>query len=171
MRRVPPLLPEEAFARVLRLARFDGLGVLAVAGFFAVLSALAGDRPGALIGLLIAGAGAIELHGASLLLHGERRGMRWLVFSQIYLMLTILGYCQYRMTNVDIGLLRQAITSDMKTQLASIGWTVDQFIRFVYRLTFVIVAVITVIYQGGMALYYLRRRGPVNRALEHEPVT
>jgi hypothetical protein len=170
MRRIPPLLPEEAFARVLRLARFDGLGVLFVAGLFAILSALAGDRAGAIIGLLIAGAGAIELHGATLLVHGQSRGMRWLVISQLYLMVTILGYCEYRVLNVDLSLLRAAVTSEMKAQITSVGWTVDEFVQFAYRLTWFVLAVVTVLYQGGMAIYYVRRRKAVARALHDEPV-
>lgn len=166
MTRIPPLLPEETLARVLRLARFDGMGVLVFAGFFAILSALAGDRIGAVIGLLIAGAGAIELHGATLLQHGERRGMSWLVGSQLYLMVAILGYCEFRLANVDLSLLRSAVTDDLKTQLATVGWGVDEFIRFAYRITWFVIAAVTVLYQGGMAIYYLRRRRIVTLALE-----
>ena len=53
--RAPPLLPEETLFRVLRLARFNGLSVLGIAGFFAVISAAAQDVPGALVGVLVAG--------------------------------------------------------------------------------------------------------------------
>ena len=54
----PPLLPAETLVRVLRLAKFDGLSVLLIAGVFALLAATAGDFSGALVGLLAAGAGA-----------------------------------------------------------------------------------------------------------------
>ena len=60
----PPLLPEEALIRVLRLARFDGTGVLVLSGTFAVMAALGRDVPFAVIGLLGAAAGAVELHGS-----------------------------------------------------------------------------------------------------------
>lgn len=166
MSKTPPLLPEEALARVLRLARFDGLGVLVVSGLFAVLSALVGDRTGAFIGLLIAGAGAIELHGGGLLVHGDIRGMRWLVGSQLLLMVTLLGYCAFRLYNVDLELLRSAVTDDMKKQLKELGWTIDDFVLLAYNLTWKCLAAVTIVYQGGMALYYLRRRGPVAKALE-----
>src|SRR5678816_1370684 len=86
----PPLLPEETLARVLRLARFDGMGALVLGGMFALFAAAARDFPFAAIGLLAAGAGAVELHGAALLRQGDRRGMQWLVASQPYLLLVIL---------------------------------------------------------------------------------
>ena len=55
----PPLLPSETFRRVLRVARFDGLSVLGVSGAFALISAASQDVSGAMIGLLVAAAGAI----------------------------------------------------------------------------------------------------------------
>lgn len=152
--------------RVLRVARFDGMGILVFAGFFAVLSAAGGDRVGAIFGLLIAGAGAFELHGGSLLEHADHRGMNWLIGSQVFLMASVLAYCEFRMSNADVALLRSAVTSDVKAQLASIGWTVDQFINFSVRLVGYGVAIGTVLYQGGMTIYYIRRRQLVLRAIE-----
>ena len=39
--RTPPLLPEETLRRVLRVANFDGMSVLAVAGILALASEIA----------------------------------------------------------------------------------------------------------------------------------
>lgn len=150
---------------MLRVARLDGLGVLLVAGLFAVLSALASDRLGAIVGLLVAGAGAVELHGAALLEHGERRGTRWLVASQLYLLVVVLGYCQYRLTHLDLALLRSAVTDELRNQLAQRNRSVDDFLRLMNNITFAIIAVVTLAYQGGMALYYYRRRHAVAQAL------
>lgn len=165
MTRIPPLLPEEVLNRVLRLARFDGMGVLVVAGLFSLLAAVAGDASGAIIGLLIAGAGAIELHGAGLLQHGDTRGMNWLIFSQLFLLALILGYCAYRVTNVDFSLIRASLTPELKAQIAATGMGMDEFLHLFNRTVFAMVATLTVIYQGGMTLYYLRRREAVARAL------
>lgn len=164
----PPLLPEETLHRVLRVARLDGLSVAFIAGLFALFAALAGDWLGAVIGLLVAGAGAIELHGATLLVHGERRGMNWLVGSQLFLLTTVVAYCGLRLLHPGLGPLLAAVTDDMKLSLQSAGWTPERFVTFVYNTTYYAVAVVTVIYQGGMALYYFRRRAPVARALETE---
>ena len=66
----PPLLPEETLVRVLRLAKLDGMGSVVLGTVFALMAAGAQEAPFAVIGLLAAGAGAIELHGASLLQEG-----------------------------------------------------------------------------------------------------
>jgi hypothetical protein len=162
----PPLLPTETLRRVLRLARVDGLGVLVIAGFFALVSAAAGDYFGAVVGLLVAGAGAVELHGAALLRVGEPRGMSWLVGSQLYLMCAVIAYCGLRLWHVDLTPLRAAVTEEMKESLDLAGYTVDQFLTMVYKLTYTCVAVVTFFYQGGMALYYGRRRAAVTKALD-----
>ena len=166
--KAPPLLPEETLRRVLRVARLDGMSVLVIAGLFALISALAGDGLGAVVGLLVAGAGAVELHGAKYLEHGAARGMNWLVTSQLLLLATIIGYCGLRLLHPAVEPLRAAVTDDMKTQLEAAGWTQDAFIRFIYNTTYVAVAIVTFFYQGGMALYYLRRREPVAQALGPE---
>lgn len=164
--KTPPLLPEETLHRVLRVANIDGLSVLLIASVLALAAAASGDYRGAAIGLLVAAAGAIELHGAGLVRAGERRGMQWLVASQPYLLLVLLGYCLLRLTNFDISLLRTAMTDDMRETIRQAGYTVDAFLRLVYRLTYLTLAFTTVIYQGGMTIYYLRRRGAVEAALE-----
>ena len=163
--KAPPLLPEETLLRVLSIARLDGMSVLVIAGVFALISALAGDFVGAVVGLLVAGAGAVELHGATLLEHGEPRGMKWLVGSQIFLLTTVIAYCGLRLLHPAIEPLQAAVTDEMKSSLEAAGWKQDEFIRFVYNTTYYAVAVVTFFYQGGMALYYLRRREPVARAL------
>ena len=163
--KAPPLLPEEVFQRVLRLARFDGLSVVLVASICAVLAASMGDRIGAGIGVLIAGAGAIELHGVTLLRHSDARGMTWLINSQCLILLGMLGYCALRLAHPQLEPLRATVTDEMKQQLDVIGWTVDQFLELVYRATYLAVSFVTGLYQGGMAIYYFRRRDAVTTAL------
>lgn len=164
----PPPLPEETFQRVLRIARFDGLSVVLVASLCAVLAASVGDRVGAAIGVLVAGAGAIELHGVSLLRQGQPRGMTWLINSQVLVMLSMLGYCALRLAHPQLDPLRATVTPEMKEQLEIIGWSVDRFIGMVYRITYLAVSLATVIYQGGMMIYYVRRRAAVTVALTTE---
>ncbi|HWA88370.1 MAG TPA: hypothetical protein VG710_19235 [Opitutus sp.] len=170
--KTPPLLPEETLHRVLRVANIDGLSVLLIAGVLALAAAAAGDYAGAAIGLLVAAAGAIELHGAGLVRAGERRGMQWLVASQPYLLLVLLGYCLLWLTNVDQALLRLmknlfhfVYGSNFRGMLAEAGYEEPRFYRMIYRLVFLSLAFTTVIYQGGMTVYYLRRRGAVKAAL------
>lgn len=164
----PPLLPAEALRRTVRLARLDGTTMLVIAGVFALASASGKDGLGAAVGLLVAGAGAIELHGATLLRAGAVRGVNWLVASQIFLMAVVLGYVGHRLGHVEVGPMRALLTDEQRVVIRQAGMTVDTFLTTVYRIVYDGVAVATVLYQGGMALHYLRRRGPIAAALAEE---
>ncbi|MSU71884.1 MAG: hypothetical protein EXS43_06025 [Opitutus sp.] len=163
--RQPPLLAHETLARVLRLAKVDGTMILVFAGGFALLSAMEGDFSGALVGLLVAGAGAVELHGVSLLREGVPRGMNWLVGSQISLLISILAYCAVRLSHVEVPPIPEALTSMLDATAEQLGMSRDEYLRWVQRLALQIFAAISFFYQGGMAIYYYRRREPVTRAL------
>jgi hypothetical protein len=151
------------------MARFDGLSVLVVAGSFALLSAYSRDVSGAVIGLLVAAAGAIELHGVALLRSG-RNGMRWLVSSQLYLMGVMLGYVAFRLAKPDISWLLPYLTGEaaepFEQAAQQAGMTVQEMLVESLRMIYFCVAALTVLYQGGMTLYYLRRRGAVEAALQ-----
>jgi len=164
----PPLLPEETLARVLRLARFDGTGAMVLGGMFALVAAAARDFPFAAIGLLASGAGAVELHGAALLRQGHARGMRWLVCSQPFLLLVILTYCAVRLWLVELPALPEALQSVIAMSAQQWNMSVEEYQHLLNRITALVVAIVSVGFQGGMMVYYLRRREPVYRALSAE---
>jgi hypothetical protein len=160
----PPLQPSDMLKRVLRVARFDGMSVLVIAGAFALISGAMGDTSGAVFGALIAAAGAIELRGVSLLRSSRRQGIFWLVGSQLYLMSIVLGYVSYRIFNLAKDPLLRAVTKAMATT----GMDLDEMVDLpqLLRLGYLAVAAVTIVYQGGMIVYYLRRRAVVTAAIE-----
>ena len=167
--KAPPLLPEETLLRVLRVARLDGTSVLVIAGVFALISALAGDGLGAIVGLLVAGAGAIELHGATLIEHGESRGMDWLVGSQLFLLATVVGYCALQLLRPRLPEFPAELDALLQQNADQLGMTKQDFVLLAFnRFIYGAVALLTVVYQGGMALYYWNRRDAVTRALVAE---
>ena len=165
----PPLLPEIVLARVVRLARFDGLSVFALGSVFALMMVVTREVPFAAVGLLAAGAGAVELHGVSLLKQGEARGMQWLIASQPFLLIVILGYCALRMTHFEMPPLPDGFRELAQAAAQQWGMSVDDYFRTVNRLTVQALAVVAFAYQGAMAVYYLRRRASVARALAATP--
>lgn len=173
MTKTPPLLPAELLRRTLRTARFDGTSLLILSGLFAIASASGRDGIGMVVGLLVAGAGALELHGAGLLAGGERRGISWLVFSQLYLLATILGFVAFKLEHVDLEFWHQFwsyMSADQQQQLLQLqpGFTEDQVLTGMYVRIYYLIAFLTVLYQGGMAIYYLRRRRAAAAALAEE---
>ena len=173
----PPLLPAEIVARMQRVAYFDGGSVLVLCGALAIASAWYGDFTGAVVGAIIAGAGAFELHGAGLLKAGEPRGLNWLIASQLYLLAAILGYVGWRLISYDAAAVRHLLepmlhASDLQAQLAEAGATEADLlstVRTIYFAGFGLVATGTLFYQGGMVLYYHRRRTAVAAALYQRP--
>jgi len=173
----PPPLPAKVLARVLSVATFDGRTVLFIAGTLGLLSALGGDWYGALVGTLIAGAGAVELHGASLLRSGEARGLDWLVRSQLLLLNLILVYVAIQVVLLYRFGLNGIFSQEVIDALKSAGLSNDEQGRAVVKLVrggYAAVGALTLLYQGSMALYYRRQRAVIRQALEQaaarEPV-
>jgi len=167
----PPLLPDEVLMRVYRLARRDGMSVLIIASIFALFAAIAGDMSGALTGLTVAGAGALELQGCHLLREGEPRGVRWLITSQLSLMTVILMYCILRLMNFQPELVEQAISPQMREIFTEAGYTTEMIkslIQKIYHFTYSLVGIFTIIYQGMMARYYYLRREAITQACTAE---
>jgi len=166
--KTPPLLPEETLHRVLRVANFNGMSVLAVSGMLTLAVASTGNYVGAVIGLLIAASGAFELHGAGLLKAGDARGMQWLIASQPYMLVVVLGYCALNLVGYDPALVQAAMTKELRSAIAQAGYEEGVFLRMMYVTTYVVFALVTFIYQGLMTLYYSRRRSAVAVALDGE---
>lgn len=166
---LPPPLPSDVLERILRLARTDGRMLLIIAGLFAALSAMGMQKIGAAAGCLAAGCGALELHGVNLLRQGDARGMAWLVRSQLALLAVVFAYVLARWLTFDAELMRSLLTDEMIATFAQAGVSEDQIlpmVKSVYNLTYGLVAFVSLIYQGGMALNYLRKTHIVRAALD-----
>ncbi len=162
----PPILADEVLHRVLRLARMDGLGGLWIATFIALRLAYLGELSGAIIWLFVAGAGAIELHGAILLRQGEKRGMSWLVGSQLLFIAAIFTWCGLQLTHYDPALLQRQLTDEVKAMLVQAHTSQEDYLWLVYRTTFGLIAGATLFYKGGLAIYFHRRRNAITPAME-----
>lgn len=169
----PPPLPAEVLARILRLASVDGRMLMILGGFFAALSALGGDGIGATAGCLATGAAVVELHGVGRLKLGDPESIRWLVRSQLLLLAVILLYVIARIATFDPVQMRALITPDLVESFRNAGLAeadIMPVVENVYRFVYLVVGMVATTYQGGMALYYHRRRETVRVALGSELV-
>ena len=162
----PPLLPSEVLRRVVRVSMFDGVSVLLVAGACALISAASRDVFAAVIGLLVAGAGGMEMNGAAMLRAGDARGMRWLFWSHFQIGGSMMVYVAARLLNPEIAPLRRVVTPELAEQIQQVGLTVDQFLIEMMRIVYFSLIAATVLYQGGMTIYYTRRRAAVMAACQ-----
>ena len=165
----PPPLPSEILSRVLNVATIDGRLLMIVAGSLAILHAAAYEATGAIIGCLVAGAGALELHGAGLLRAGDSRGMNWLVRSQLVLLAVMLIYAAMKlMTPPEVIMREIRFTEELTQAIEQSGLTKLQFARFFQLVAYPTIGLVTLLYQGAMAIYYHRRRAAVSLALDEE---
>lgn len=160
------------YRRVLLVSRLDGLSIVVVASLGSLLALLLGDLVGVLVGLMVVGAGAMELRGHGALKRRDASGMRWLVRSQLFLLTVILVYCASRLGSFDSESVMGNLTPDMASVLQEAG--IEQadivpLVRMMFLTVYGSVAAITLLYQGGMALYYSRRTARVAAFLAAPP--
>jgi hypothetical protein len=144
----------------------DGLGVLWIATSFALTAAWQGEIAPAIVWLIMAGAGAVELHGTVLLREGHRRGLTWLVASQLLFIALALAFCAHQLTHYDPTALRQALTDEVKANLAQANYDQEKFLLMIWRTVYGAMAGATLLFKGGLALYFHRRRAAIAAATE-----
>ncbi|HSY54285.1 MAG TPA: hypothetical protein VK785_07550 [Opitutaceae bacterium] len=162
----PEPSPADTLRKVIRIAKVNGMIVVfPTSCLCGLVAALFGDWRSALIGFLVAAAGWSEWHGAKLLKRGEARGIGWLVRSQLYLLGLILLYALWQMASYNPALVRSLITPDMAQTYESAGVDIQDVVRIAYYALYGTLAVLTLFYQGGLALFYRRRTAVVQAAL------
>ena len=127
------------------------------------------DALGALVGCLAAGAGALELQGVKELRRGQGKGVRWLIASQLAVLVVIVGYALYRQSHFDEHAWRRWLRPEILEYFLPSGRIrpdeLMPLIKFMHVVTYGTVAIATIFFQGGMAWYYHRRRGAIRVAL------
>lgn len=168
-----PTPPQKALKRVLAVSAFDGWSVIAIAGLGTLLSLAFGDYSSVLVGLLVLAAGVMELRGRRQLRRRDPDGMRLLVRAQLFLLSVILVYCASRLGSYDQESMLGNLTPDMKALLKESGVDVADIVplvQMVFFVTYGLVALLSLLFQGGLILFYRRKAPLVTAALTAPPV-
>lgn len=167
-----PTPQEKTLKRVLTISRVNGWSVIVFATLGTLITLVIGDPSGVAVGVLIGLAGWMEVRGNQALRRRNPAGMKLLVRSQLFLLAVILVYCASRLGSFDDATAMGNLTPDMEIILQEAGLQKADILPLV-RMTFFALygglALGTLIYQGGMALYYRRRIRPVTEALIAPP--
>ena len=172
-----PTPQEKTLKRVLAISRFNGWSVIIIAGLGILLTLLLGDLLGTCIGALAVLSGWMEVRGHKILKRRDPSGMKWLVRSQMLLLAVVLAYCASRLGSFDADTAMGNLTPDMEAVLKESGLErgdILPLVRMAFLTTYLTVAAVCLIYQGGMALYYRSRTRIVTEALAaaaHEPIS
>ena len=160
--RKPPLTPEEQLHRILRIAKTNGLSVVIIAAIGTVLSL--GDWLGMAVGAAIIIGGRMELSGRKQLMRNNPAGVRDLVRSQWVVLAAIEAYCLIKLlfdSNHGVSAELRSAMTDLGIDMAEL----EPSLRLAFYGTYIAVALLTFVYQGGMARYYGRRAGVVQEAI------
>jgi len=163
-----PTPQEKALKRVLFISLLDGWSVIAFAAIGTLITLIFGDLSGVAVGVLIAVAGTMELRGRKKLQRRNPEGMTLLVRSQMFLLAVILVYCASRLGSFDEGSVMGNLTPDMEAMLKEGGLEkadILPLVRTAFFATYGGVAIATILFQGGMALYYRRKTSLIAAAL------
>lgn len=153
----PPPTPEAQLQRVLRIAKLDGVSVLVIAGLSLLISL--GDWFGMAVCVTIVCGGWLELSGRKQLLGGDATGIRRMVKAQLLVLVAIEIYCLVN--------LKQGMGPEVREAIAGLDMPeLEPAFRSAFSATYIAVALVTVVFQGGMARYYGKKAGVVRAALE-----
>lgn len=144
-----------------------------IAALGSLLTLLLGDLGGLLVGLLVAAAGVIELRGRRRLQQGDSGGMQALVRAQLLLLTVILVYCASRLGSFDGETVMSNLTPEMEAVLKENGLQrsdILPLVRTVFYATYGLVAFLSLLFQGGLALYYRAKTALVTEALTEPPL-
>lgn len=168
-----PLTPaDKVLRRVLLISVIDAWSVIAISALGSLLALVLGDFSGVFVGLLVIIAGVMELRGRARLVRRDAKGMRLLVRAQLFLLAVILVYCVSRLGSFDAETAMANLTPDMQAALTEAGITradVLPLVRIAFYTAYGTVAVVSIFFQGGLALYYRSRTPLVTEALAAPP--
>jgi hypothetical protein len=169
----PALTPQEkTLKRVLLISAIDGWSVIVIAGLGTLLTLLLGDLSGVGVGLLVLVAGIIELRGRRRLQRRDASGMSQLIRAQLIMLVVILIYCASRLGSYDQESMLANLTPDMQAALKESGVEVAEIlplVQMVFITTYSLVALLTLLFQGGLVLYYRSKAPLVTAALTPPP--
>jgi len=148
-------------ARAAAVARANATGYVIFGGLSMFVAAPGLDVLGLLVGALVTGVGVAQLRAAARLQRAEARAPRALMRNELALMGGIVVYCVLQLT-----VLRTS-SAELEKQVGSLGdlgldmdMDLDELASAFTTTLYCAFLLVTLAYQGGMALYF-RRRGPL----------
>jgi hypothetical protein len=174
-----PRPPAEVLRRVLKVSRLNGWSVVIFAGLCALGALAFGDLVSFAVGAFVTVGGVIEVRGCRRLRRRDPDGMRLLVRSQLVVLGVIWAYALPRLLSFDATYLQDQVIPNLREVLAASGADFDSLLEQaglnakdivpLVHLFFVVlygsVMFVTLLYQGGLALYYHHRTAAVTEAL------
>jgi uncharacterized membrane protein HdeD (DUF308 family) len=154
---------EKKRRRIARNAAINGWCIVVLAALCLLGSLLSFSLEGILVGGGLMVSGCMELSGRRRLKQNRPQAGRWLAGSQLVAMGTVLLYCAYNLLLVDPKKILMEIPPAYR-ELAG-----PELILKAIRLTYLALIAGTLVYQGGLCLYYTLSTRKLARAMAETP--
>ena len=166
---MPDSPAEKSLRRVLFISAMDGWSVALFAGLCTFISLLGFEWIGIFIGGIITACGVLELRGRRQIIDGNAGGLKWLVRAQVIILVTVLLYASENLLAYNEAALLAEITPEIRNAMSQAGISFNDLrpmLKPVYFGLYLTVIGLTILFQGGLALYYQSRRTKVAAAVE-----
>ena len=163
---------EQSLRRVLLISAIDGWCIALFAGFCTVISLLFGEWIGAAVGAAITLSGIIELRGRTRLGRGEMSGLDWLIRAQVLILATVGLYALSNLLTFNKEALLAQIMPELRNAITQLGLSMSDLelmLKPLYFSLYLTVIAVTVLFQGGLALFYVSQRTKISQALTQRP--
>ena len=149
--------------KLARFAKWNGGSIFIFGIIGGVVGLLSVSFEGILMGVLIAGAGWIELQGKNKLLQGETDAGRWLMGGEGLLLFVILVYAFAHLIPLNPDHVLDILSPEMRSFLTETGGfpshMINDLVYTILKWLYQGLIIGTVLYQGGIiAFYYFKTR-------------
>ena len=159
---------EPTLRRVLALSLMDGCCMSLFSGFCTLVSLLLGEWSGAAVGAIVMSCGITTLRNRKRLMRADAKGMVWLLRAQLIVLMVVFLFVAENLLAFDATTLMGNITPEMRSMLDQSGISLtdlEPFLKPVYFGFYLLVMSGTLLFQGGLALFYRSRRAQVTAEL------
>lgn len=165
---------ENTFRRVLAISAFDGWSVVIVAGLCTLAALASFSWIGLLIGTPLTAAGVLELRGRRRLTRGDASGVGLLIAAQLLILALLVVYSGWNLLHYNEAALLAQTPAYLRNQLAQAGLGIEDLrplLKPVYRAIYLTVIAVSVLFQGGLALYYRSSKAAIIAAMNSRQIT
>jgi len=157
---------EKKRRRIARIAAVNGWSVAVLGALCLLCSLLWFNAAGILIGLAAMASGCMELSGRRRLKQNRQEARRRLAGSQLLLLAAVVLYSAYHLLLVQPKEILMDFPPDVRMQLSQVMDPKDlqALIAKAIRILYLSLIAATVLYQGGLCLYYTLATRKLDRA-------
>jgi len=147
--------------KIKRTSKWNGITILVVAILSLILSFLDYHFTGILISLFVAFSGWMEIQGSRQVDENLPLAGKWLTGSQIWLLTVVWTYTIIQWITFNPETVLEMVSPSLIHQLNVLGITgenvLQELLTKVVVSTYMAVLLVTLLYQGGLALFYWRK--------------